>query len=321
MTSYLGEILALTTAVCWSLTAVFFSYSGRQIGSDAVNRTRLLLALVFISLTHWLLQGTPFPLHVEAFRWGWLALSSILGLVIGDAALFEAYVLVGPRLGTLMMATVPVISTLLAWLFLGERVTGQELLGILITVGGIAWVVTEKRVNSNQSSVNSQREQSHATDYENLRQSASTAPYYRRGLLFGLLGALGQSTNLIAAKSALVDNFPTISALHIRILVAAVMVWVMAAGQGKVGRIVSQWRNRKAFWAILGGSLVGPFLGIWFSLMAIQLTRVGIASTLMALPPVILIPLGYLLYRERVSRRGLVGTLVAFGGVAVLFLS
>ncbi|MEW5988114.1 MAG: DMT family transporter, partial [Chloroflexota bacterium] len=231
MRPYLGELLALTTAVCWSLTAVFFSYSGRQIGSDAVNRTRLLLALAFISLTHWLLQGTPFPLHVETFRWGWLALSSILGLVIGDAALFEAYVLVGPRLGTLMMATVPVISALLAWLFLGERVSGQEFIGILVTIGGIAWVVTEKRENNEQVAGGKSKIQNPKSKID-----------YRRGLLFGLLGALGQSTNLIAAKFALVDHFPTISALHIRILVAAVIVWVVAAGQGKVGRIVRQWR-------------------------------------------------------------------------------
>jgi drug/metabolite transporter (DMT)-like permease len=54
--------------------------------------------------------------------------------------------------------------------------------------------------------------------------------------------------------------------------------------------------------------------------VAIQLTRVGIAATLMALPPVILIPLGYLIYRERVSRRGIIGTLIAFVGVAIIFL-
>ncbi len=67
------------------------------------------------------------------------------------------------------------------------------------------------------------------------------------------------------------------------------------------------------------GAVVGPFLGIWLSLVAVQNTRLGIASTLMALPPVLLIPLEFAAFRQRVSRRGIAGTVVALGGVALLF--
>lgn len=91
----IGQLAAIATAFCWSATAVFFSYSGQRIGSAVVNRSRLLFALAFISLTHLLLEGSLFPLGAEPFRWGWLGLSSVLGLVLGDAALFYAYVLIG----------------------------------------------------------------------------------------------------------------------------------------------------------------------------------------------------------------------------------
>jgi drug/metabolite transporter (DMT)-like permease len=294
----IGQLAALGTAACWSLTAIFFSYSGRIVGSDVVNRSRLAFALLFISVTHLILQGSLFPVGAEPYRWGWLALSSILGLVLGDTFLFRAYVLIGPRLSMLMMSSVPIISTALAWLILGEQISGTAMLGIVIAVTGIAWVVSERQPGR--------------TVVENKQ--------YRLGLSFGLLGAVGQASNLIAAKNGLAGNFPTISATSIRILVALIVLWILAALQGQVGQTVHQLRNRQAFPAIVGGTITGPFLGIWLSLVAVQLIPVGIAATLMALPPVILIPIGYVVYRERVSRRGVMGTLVAFAGVAVILL-
>jgi drug/metabolite transporter (DMT)-like permease len=294
----LGSLAALGTAFCWSMTAIFFSFSGRIVGSGVVNRSRLVFALLFLSLTHLALEGTLFPFDAEAYRWGWLALSSILGLVLGDTFLFRAYVLIGPRLSSLMMASVPIISALLAWIFLGEQLSSTEILGIIIAVSGIAWVVTEKQAGL----------------------SVVENKNYSIGLLFGLFAAMGQATNLIAAKFALDGNFPSISATSIRILVALVILWAVAGLQGQIIYTVKQWRNQRAFPSIIGGTITGPFIGIWLSLVAIQLTRVGIAATLMALPPVILLPLGYFFYRERVSRRGIIGTLIAFVGVAVIFL-
>ena len=295
---FFGELAALTTAVCWSFTAIFFSYSGRLVGSQVVNRSRLLFALCFVSLTHLLLQGNLVPFGAEPFRWGWLAVSSILGLVLGDSFLFRAYATIGPRYSMLMMSAVPIVSTLLAWLLLGETVGPNEMLGILVTVGGIGWVVTEKQPGK--------------TAVENKQ--------YTKGLFFGFLGAVGQASNLVAAKFGLVGDFPAISAAWIRILIALLIMWGLASVRGEIRPTINQWRNKKAFQAILGGTFVGPFLGIWMSLVAVQLTRVGIASTLMALPPVLLIPIGYVLYRERVSPRGIIGTIIAFIGVAIIFL-
>lgn len=292
-----GELAALATAVCWSFTAIFFSASGRRIGSDVVNRSRLLFAFGFLLIAHRLLEGVFFPQDVEPFRWGWLALSSLLGLVLGDAFLFRAFVEIGPRLSMLMMSTVPIISTLFGRLLFGEVVTSLELAGVLLAVGGVAWVVTEGR---GESSITDRRA-------------------YQRGLLFGLLGALGQVANLVTARYALVDDFPAISATVIRILVAIVILWALAGLRGQIRYTFRQWRDKQGFRTLIAGATFGPFLGIWFSLIAVQNARLGIASTLMALPPILLIPLEYLIYRRRISRRGMTGTVVAMVGVALLF--
>lgn len=293
-----GEFAALATAVAWSFTAIFFSYSGRRIGSGVVNRSRLIFAFLFLLIAHRLLEGVFFPRQTELFRWGWLAVSSLLGLVLGDAFLFRAYVMIGPRLSMLLMATVPIFSTLFGWLLFQEKLENVEIVGILLAVAGVAWVVTEGQSDP----------------------LLADKKFYRRGILFGLLGAFGQVANLVTARYALVDDYPAISATVIRILVALVILWGIAALQGQVRDTFKAWRDRPAFRALVGGAIVGPFLGIWLSLIAVQNTRLGIASTLMALPPVILIPLEYLFFRRRVSPRGLAGTLMAMAGVALLFL-
>ncbi len=292
----LGEVAALATAVCWSLTAIFFSYSGRRIGSDVVNRSRLVFAFLFLIITHRILEGTFFPWGTDAARWGWLALSSILGLVIGDAFLFQAYVMIGPRLSMLMMSTVPILSTLFGWVLFGELVSGMEIVGIVLAVVGIAWVVTE---GQSDPLLGNSRD-------------------YRKGLLFALAGALGQVANLVTARYALVGNYPPISATVIRIFVGLVVLWSIAAIRGQVRSTLDAWRDKQAFQAMIAGATSGPFLGIWFSLIAVQNARLGIASTLMALPPVLLIPIEYAVYKRPVSRRSIIGTLVAMSGVVLL---
>jgi len=294
----LGQLAALGTAVMWSLTAVFFSYSGRRVGSQVVNRSRLLFAFIFLSFAHLILQGTLFPWDAQPFRWFWFAISSILGLVLGDTFLFQAYVLIGPRLSMLLMSTVPIYSVIFGWLLFGEQISSVELAGILLAVSGIAWVVSEKRA----------------------QQTVVENKQYRKGIIFGLAGALGQVANLVTARYGLVGGYPAISASIIRILIAMIILWLVAALTRQVRYTLEKWRDRKAFRAIVAGAFVGPFLGIWLSLIAVQNARLGIAATLMALPPILLIPIEYIVYRQRASRRAIVGTVVAILGVALIFL-
>ena len=295
---FLGEFAALGTAVLWSLTAVFFSISGRIIGSTVVNRSRLLFAFFFLLLTHWLLEGSLFPWDAEPYRWFWLSLSSILGLVVGDTFLFQAYVMIGPRLSMLLLATVPIFSVLFGRLFFGEVISGVEMAGVLLAVFGIAWVVTEKRPG----------------------QTDGEKRLYKFGIFFGLLGALGQVANLVTARYGLVGGYSTMSATVIRIFVAVLVMWGIAVFRGQVRHTFRQWGNRQALPALIGGTIAGPFLGIWLSLVAIQNARLGIAATLMALSPILLIPIEWILFRQNVSARGVLGTAVAISGVAMIFL-
>lgn len=295
----MGELAAFVTAIFWTFTSIFFSSASQQLGSVKVNRMRLIFAVVFLMLAHTILRGGPLPLDADPRRWLWLGLSGIVGLVFGDACLLQSYVMVGTRLGTLMMATAPVISALLAWVFLGERLAAGEVLGIGITVVGIGLVVLERGGRK---------------DHISPRQ-------YALGLLFGLGGALGQAGGLILAKLGLEGGYPSISGVVIRMVVAAATIWLLAlAGRQGMATLRAAWENKGALRFIVFGAIFGPFLGVWLSLVSVQATYVGIASTLMALTPILVLPVLRFWFKENVTWRAVAGTVVALAGVAVLLL-
>ena len=263
---------------------------------------RLVFAVLLVCLAHTLVFGRPFPDHPGSGRLFWLGLSGVIGLVLGDGCLFQAYLLVGTRVASLLMSLAPVFSALLAWLFLGEALSGQEILAMSLALAGVAWVVSERGANHRAITV--------------------TRKQYTLGILLGIGGALGQALGLVTAKQALGDGYPALSAVVIRMSVAMIAIWGLAMLHGDAGKTVRALRsNRGAGKFILGGAFLGPFIGVWLSLVAVQAARVGIASTLMAMTPVILLPLVYWLFHEKISARAAAGTLLAMGGVALMFLA
>jgi len=295
-----GELAALGTSLCFSFTSTFFTLAGRQVGSVVVNRIRLLLAVGFLMLVHWALLGQPLPLGAGPERWFWLGLSGIIGLVLGDALLFQAFVWIGPRISMLMMSLVPVISIALARVFLGETLTGQQLLAVSITVAGVAWVILE-RSGTNGTPGTEQR--------------------YGLGILFALGGATGQALGLVTAKQGLIGDFSPISGTLIRMLTATIVMWGFTIAMRKVRSTLQHLRqDNRAAMQIVTGSFFGPFLGVTLSMIAVQTTQVGVAATLMALTPVFLLPISHFVFHEHIGWRATIGTLVAIAGVALLML-
>jgi drug/metabolite transporter (DMT)-like permease len=298
----MGEIAALVTSLCWSLTSVQLTLAGRKVGSRVVNRVRLILAVIYLSLAHLLVYGELWPVHADLFRWGWLGLSGTIGLVIGDACLFQAFLFIGTRRSMLLMTLVPVISTLVAWVWLGETLHPVEILAVVLAVGGVAWVVSERKRAQNGPPAEGER-------------------HYGLGVLLGLGGALGQALGLVIAKHGLIGDFPSLSATLIRMVVASGVIWLLALARRQVAETWHALREQKAWWLLIGGALSGPFIGVWLSMVAVQNAQVGIASTLMALSPIILIPLDRWVFHEQVSSRSVVGTVLALAGTAIIFLT
>lgn len=296
MIKNIGEIAAIGTAFCWSIGPIFFTIAARLIGANVVNRIRLALTFLFLMLTHLIVFGKLLPISASGSTWFWFGLSGIIGFAIGDTFLFNAFVLVGTRLSMLMMSLAPVFGSIIAWLLLKEVLSPLKIVAIIITLVGISWVVLERKNNGQQQG------------------------HYLKGILFGLGAAMGQALGLFFSKKGLANNFPALSGNLIRILVASITIWMIPIFQRKVSDSIKKLSNPKARLGILGGAIFGPYLGVWLSLVAVQKTYIGIASTLMALPPIILLPFSYWLFKEKITLRAIFGTLIAIIGVALLFL-
>ena len=297
MEAYLGELAALATSLSFSFGSSAFTIAGRRIGSLVVNRIRLVFAVIFLSLTHWVMLGSFIPFNIAPERWFWFGLSGIVGLVIGDIFLFQSFVLVGPRIAMLMMSLAPIIAALQAWAFLGEALKIGQVLGIFITLAGIMWVV-----------VDGKKKNGGARDY-------------KRGIIFGLGAAIGQASGLVLAKRGFGGDFSPISANLIRMLSAMVVLWLLTLLQGQIKSTLKTLRKDKNGVLFAGaGAFFGPFLGVTLSLFAIQHIEVGVVSTLTSLPPIFLLPISYFFFKEEFGWGSIAGTLLAMAGVALLFL-
>jgi len=300
LAAYIGELAGLATSILWSGTSTFFTLAGRKIGSLVLNRIRLVMAAIFLVITHWILYGEPLPLGAAGERVIWLSISGVIGLVLGDAFLFQAFVLIGPRLSMLLMSLAPVLATITSWLWLNEVLGWMQVLGIAVTTLGIGFVVVD-RPQANHS-VEEKRD-------------------YVRGVLFGFGGAAGQALGLVTSKLGLGGDFPALSGNVIRMLAAVIVMWILTllAGQGKL-TLQRFFQAGTARYYVLGGAIVGPFLGVWLSLISVQNAEVGVASTLMSLTPIFLLPVGRILFKEQIGWKAVAGTLVALLGVALLFI-
>jgi drug/metabolite transporter (DMT)-like permease len=298
--AYIGELAALLTSLCWSFSAIGFTKSSQQVGSQITNRVRVLLAMLMLVLIDTALYGQPIPLHAGASRWVWLGVSGVIGLSLGDAFLFQAYREIGARLGLLLLSLAPVFGAAIAWVFFGQALSLLQIAGVVVTLAGIIWVVLARPEEGDK----------HASRVTG------------RGVLFGTLAALGQAAGLVLSQQGMGGNFSPFAGTLIRMIAAVVTLWIVASFQRQAVTTVDSMRRRPG---VLGwiafGALFGPVIGVSASLLAVQHTGIGVASTLMALPPVFMLPISYFVFKERLRWQAVAGTLVAMAGVALLFLS
>lgn len=305
-----GELAALATAGCWVVTALAFESAGKRIGSLSLNLIRLVMALVPLSLWGLFTRGHALPLDADLHSWTWLGLSALVGFVFGDLCLFRAFVVIGPRLSTLIMASVPVWAALMGYALLGEELTGRELLGMAMTVGGIAWAVSQRESKAEPESEAS----SPATD--EAPQPRGRWRWLGSGLFMAFAGAFGQAGGLVLSKFGMGD-YDAFAATQIRVMVAIVGFAVVVSAWGWWPRVKRAVGDRKAMGPTALGAIFGPFLGVGLSLLAVQLAPTGVAASLMATTPILMLPVSW--FRgERFGWAGALGALIAVGGVAVL---
>lgn len=297
MYNHAGEFFALGTAVFWTVTALAFESASKKIGSLAVNVIRLLIGFFFLSIFIFLSRGTFLPAGASREIWIWLLISGLVGFVFGDLFLFKSYTIIGSRFSMLIQTLVPPITALFGWLILGEKLTLLNYLGMVLTFSGISMAVFS-RENKNE------------------KISFKLSP---RGVAYALYGALGQALGLVLSKFGMKDYDP-FSANQIRIIAGISGFAVLITFMKRWSSIYNTLFNVRAMVTVTLGSFFGPFLGVSFSLLAIRHTQTGIASTIMAIIPVLIIPPAVIIFKQKVTIPELIGAIVSVCGVTIFFI-
>ena len=297
MTNYIGELAAVATALFWTVTAIAFERASLRVGSLAVNIIRLFIGFLFLSVFTYFYRNSFFPYDASFYSWFWLILSGFVGFVFGDLFLFKSFTIIGSRFAMLIMTMVPPITALSGWIILGEKLTSMNFAGMFLTIGGISLAIF-----------------SHNNANGKLSLKLSL-----KGILFAFGGALGQALGLVLSKFGM-KSYDPFAATQIRLIAGMFGFAALVTILGQWRSVIKAFSNRQGMAAISLGSFFGPFLGVSFSLIAIQHAKTGIASTIMAIVPVLIIPPAVFLYKEKVTLFEMLGAIVSICGVALFFI-
>ncbi len=290
--SHIGEFAGLGVSMCWTMSALFFEKAGTKIGSLSVNFIRLFLAIIFLGITSFFTRGFFLPVDASAYQWFWLGLSGFVGFYLGDMVLFKSYLIIGSRTAALIMSFAPMLTAIIGWFFLDEILDTKSIIAILISVLGIIIAVSNKQMKLN-------------------------VPL--KGFLLAFGGALGQAVGLILSKKGMGDYDP-IAATQIRALFGILSFGIMITILGRWYKIKEAFQNKSSMKAVSIGSFFGPFIGVALSLFAIQHTKTGIASTLMALVPIFIIWPSSIMFDEKIKIQQIIGAVVSIIGVSLFFM-
>ncbi len=302
---YIGELISIGVAFSWTATALLSELGSKRLGNLTLNVLRMALALLFSMVMFWVVMGSPWPSGGTIEAYGWMLLSGLVGYVIGDFCLFQCYIIIGSRYGQLFMTLAPLAAALTAWIALGQQMSAVSIVAMLVTLSGIAISVLGRG--------------------EHRRVSLSLP---LSGVLFAVAAAVCQGVGLVLSKIGMdrydASSIPAwlvpFSANFFRCVAGIVGFSLLLYLREGFSPLREALHDRKGMSVATATTIFGPFVGVGFSLMAVQYTSAGIASTLMALTPIIIILPSYWLFRQRITWRAVVGALISVVGVSLFFL-
>ncbi|MGX8695484.1 MAG: DMT family transporter [Prevotella sp.] len=303
--AYFGELISIGVAFSWTATALLSELGSKRLGNLTLNVLRMGLALLFSMILFLVVMGSPLPPVGSMEACGWMLLSGVVGYVIGDFCLFQCYIIIGSRYGQLFMTLAPMAAALMAWITLGQQMTPSSLVAMLVTLLGISISVLGRGEHHKVS----------------LKLPLN-------GVLFAIGAALCQGIGLVLSKIGM-DHYDTstqpawlipFSANFLRCIAGIIGFSLLLYFREGLKPLRDAIHDRKGMAVATATTIFGPFVGVGFSLMAVQYTSAGIASTLMALTPIIIILPSHWLFHQRITWQSVLGAVISVIGVSLFFL-
>jgi drug/metabolite transporter (DMT)-like permease len=307
---YLGESIALIVAVSWTLSAVFAEVASKRLSPIVLNVVRMILSMLMLMSMLFVFSGHIMPQYADSETWTWMLLSGVVGYIFGDTCLFNAYVTIGSRFGQLFMTLSPLTAAITGFLFLDEKMSLLSIIGMIITLAGIGISILNKGEHTKLS---------------------FKLPL--KGILYGIGAGIGQGGGLVLSKigichytqtipSAATDciNLVPFSATLIRTFAGLIGFIIILRFRKEYHELNTRLHDKKGMWNAFAMTIFGPFLGVSLSLMSVQYTSTGIASTIMALSPILIILPSHYIFKLKVTAIEVIGAVISVVGVSLFFI-
>jgi drug/metabolite transporter (DMT)-like permease len=307
-----GLALSLCALACWSIAPFFFTAAGRRIGPLATNMLRLALAtlaLIALALARDLSGfhvSLPHPVAIAC-----LVGSGFIGLTVGDAFLYRAFVSIGPERTSQIQTLAPASTAALAFLALGEILSYRQLAGMALILAGVLTATTSAARAARKSG-----------------RLADPAPADRPTAAYGhaawaaIWSASFQGVGTVLARQAFLSqsDLDPVLATSIRLAAGTAGLWAYARTRGPLRPTLRNWTEKRTLRLILCGTVFGPTLGMLCYISALKSAPAGIVTTVTFMAPLLIIPIGARLYGTRIGWAALAGTVFSLAGVALLGL-
>jgi drug/metabolite transporter (DMT)-like permease len=283
----LGILAALTSAASWALGSVLFKKLGDQLTPITLTFAKGVVGTVFLALA----LG-PSGFHaIELPELMMLALSGLLGIAIGDTLFFKALGNLGAHAIVVLLTLGQVFTLLLAVIWLGERPSAAEWLGIGFVIAGVTLVLWVRLSENGTSRL--------------------------VGVAWGLAAVVCMAVSTIIAKEALAIT-DSVQAAFVRMLAGTIGIFLFAAPTRQlIGRLAPLKQPGFAGFFLLSVAVV-TFGGFWLSLFAIKKVDVTIANTLGSTEPLFVLPLAAFLLKESIKPAVVAGSTLAVAGIILL---
>ena len=293
---YLAEILALGAAICIAMSSMLVNELRGRLPLLDLARLQMGAAFVMTAAVSLAVGGWR---TVEPWQLGFLAASSLFGIIIASTTYFAAIYAAGPRTTALLFSLTAPFAVLLGYLFLGETLDGRQGLGICCVLAGILMAIGARGGAK--------------------AKAMGTERLSWIGIALGVVTALGQALGSLAARPAMAGGVEPFTAMAVRSGIAALFFLALMAVPHPAVKPAAQVGKRSLGFA-LGSAVFGVGLGMSLLMAALAHGSVGIVSTLSSMTPVVILPMVWVRTGNVPPPLAWLGAALAVAGTALISL-
>lgn len=290
----IGELSALGAALLWTISSMF--WRELRLSAWTINLAKNILGTLLLG-AHLLISAQVFgaPLFEASLpSVSFLAISGLIGIVIGDTLYFRSLQILGPRRALMVATTSPLFSIVLAWTFANQQLLASAVMGIFLTIAGVVIVVADRKAHQEAPSI----------------FPGQTSV----GVLCGIGGAICQAVGGILSQRGMSDC-SGLEASFYRVSVAMLSMVLLYGVRGNLNRTLKSVSSPALLRILIPATIIGTWMGIWFSQIAYKNSDAAIAQTLLSTCPLFSVPIIFFVDRQKISVLSILGSVIAIIGV------